>query len=132
MLPILLVDDEDIVHRAIQRAHKKGLVENEPVCAKNGAEGLKVLDELNGNAASSFEGVLLDLNMPVIDGFQFLAELKKNPNYSNLPVVVLSSSDDPADIDRAKQLGAGDYQVKHSTAAIVEAVEKLSRITKAQ
>jgi CheY-like chemotaxis protein len=57
--------------------------------------------------------ILMDLNMPRMDGFQFLEWMKDAPGkLSATPVVVMSSSDNPRDIDRASKLGAKGYLVK--------------------
>ena len=58
--------------------------------------------------------VLLDLRMPLMDGFEVLAWLKTRGDLGWLPVVVLSASDLPADQERARKLGADDYLVKPS------------------
>lgn len=56
--------------------------------------------------------VLSDLLLPDVDGFDVLAEIQKNPNFTNVPVLVLSNLDKPEDIKRAKDLGAKDFMVK--------------------
>jgi CheY-like chemotaxis protein len=57
------------------------------------------------------EVIFLDLNMPGMDGFQFLSEIKKLPNF-NIPVVVLSTCSQPDSISSAKKLGAYGYLTK--------------------
>ena len=56
--------------------------------------------------------ILLDLKMPGMDGFALLEELKNDAGLSAIPVVVLSSSDERVDVDRAHALGASGYLVK--------------------
>ena len=56
--------------------------------------------------------ILLDLKMPGMDGFALLAELKNDAGLSAIPVMVLSSSDERVDVERAKALGACGYLVK--------------------
>ena len=56
--------------------------------------------------------ILLDLNLPVMDGFGFLAEIGKDTLLKDIPVFVLSASSAPADIDKARNLGARGYFVK--------------------
>ncbi len=56
--------------------------------------------------------VLLDLNLPVVSGFDALAWMRTVPALKQLPVVVFSSSSDPMDMQRARELGANDYLVK--------------------
>jgi CheY-like chemotaxis protein len=56
--------------------------------------------------------ILLDLRMPEIDGFQFLAELKSDVHYKDIPVIIVSAEDDTDSMARALNLGAADYIVK--------------------
>ena len=53
--------------------------------------------------------IFLDLNMPVMNGQQFLKELKRNEIVKNIPVIVLSTSSQPATIEQVKALGAKDF-----------------------
>ncbi len=57
--------------------------------------------------------ILLDIKMPAMDGFEFLAWLRRQDEYKALPVFMLSASDAPRDIARAKELGANGYLVKY-------------------
>src|SRR5262249_32088563 len=54
----------------------------------------------------------LDLHMPIMDGLQVLAAVRGRIEFQNLPIVVLSSGEDPMEIEEARQLGARDYIVK--------------------
>src|ERR1051325_2897000 len=56
--------------------------------------------------------VLLDLNMPRVNGFEVLTWVKSKPEFSKLPVIIFSTSDLQSDVDRAFALGASDYIVK--------------------
>lgn len=56
--------------------------------------------------------LVLDLKMPRKTGFDVLEWVRENPEFDKLPVLILSSSDHPADVKRARQLGATDYFVK--------------------
>ena len=58
------------------------------------------------------EVILVDLKMPGMDGFALLEELKNDPQLSVIPVMVLSSSDERVDVERARALGACGYLVK--------------------
>ena len=56
--------------------------------------------------------MLLDLKMPLVDGFDLLEWLGSVPDFKELPVIMLSSSEDPSNIEKARALGARDYLVK--------------------
>jgi CheY-like chemotaxis protein len=56
--------------------------------------------------------IILDLNMPVLDGFDTLQKVKSNTNLSNIPVYVISSTTDSAEIERAMELGARAFYTK--------------------
>ena len=86
--------------------------------AKLTKEGFEVKIALDGEetiaALSTFtpDLILLDLVMPKKDGFTVLAELKKNPNFQKIPVIIASNLGQKEDIDRAMAEGADDYIVK--------------------
>jgi CheY-like chemotaxis protein len=61
--------------------------------------------------------VLLDLNLPLLSGFEVLSAIRSEPEYVNLPVVVFSSSGRPEDRSRASELGANGYILKPSSGA---------------
>jgi CheY-like chemotaxis protein len=81
---VLLVEDDELTREAARRvAEKLGLAVAE---AANGLEGLRWLDNHPAPAL-----ILLDLMMPVMDGFEFLEELQQRPALYNVPVVVLTA-----------------------------------------
>ncbi len=82
-------------------------------------DGQKIIDWLSGSNGFSDrtkyplpQAVLLDLKMPVKTGFEALEWIRSQPAYQKLPVIILSSSDDPKDLKRAADLGATKYFVK--------------------
>jgi CheY-like chemotaxis protein len=108
---ILLAEDNDgdvfLVRRALE---KKGLL-HELVVAHNGEEALGWLDGHSGVAmrGSAPDLILLDLNLPRIDGAQLLSHIRKSDSFSRTPVIVLTSSDSPKDRQMALELGANLY-----------------------
>ena len=56
--------------------------------------------------------LFLDLNMPLMNGFEFLVILKSDPRFSPIPVIIFSTSDNPEDLYRAKELGAIQFITK--------------------
>jgi len=77
-------------------------------CAKNGSEALKILNDLNEKP----ELIFLDLNMPVMSGWDCLKIIKKHQIFQEIPVIMISTSSHQKDIDTASELGAICYFVK--------------------
>ena len=106
---ILLIEDNDDDVLMIKRAFRKGKLTNKLQSAPNGKEGLEILEGENG---SRIELILLDLNMEVMNGFDFLKKRKDLPNIKKIPVVVLTSSHRKEDIEKAYELGTNAYVEK--------------------
>lgn len=108
---ILLAEDNDgdvfLVRRALG---KRGLL-HELFVAHNGEEALTWLDAHCGEEKkdSAPELILLDLNLPRIDGAQLLSHIRKSDSFCRTPVIVLTSSDSPKDRQMALELGANLY-----------------------
>jgi DNA-binding response OmpR family regulator len=98
---ILVVDDEILLHRAIERA--AAAVGIDVIHATNGTEGVRMAVERRP------ELVLLDMNMPDMDGSRVLARLKAAPQTTSIPVVIFSGRTDHEDRIAALGLGAEDY-----------------------
>lgn len=112
-LNLVLVEDDEIdvmnVRRALERAH----VTNPVFVAHNGVEGLELL---RSNAVPRDRRlVLLDLNMPRMNGIEFLRELRNDPALRSTPVVVLTTSDDDRDKVQAYDLNVAGYLLKPVT-----------------
>ena len=97
---VLLVDDDDVDVQAVRRAFRKAKIANPVVVASDGLEALAMLRGEGGKEPIPRPYiVILDLNMPRMDGLEFLAELRKDPNHHAAVVFVLTTS--KADEDRA-------------------------------
>jgi two-component system, response regulator len=109
---ILLVEDnEDDAYLAL-RAFRKSKVQNEIVRVSDGVEALDYLFYKGAHAnrpPGLPEVVLLDLNMPRMDGLEVLRRLRADPATKTLPVVVLTSSSEDQDVLRSYDLGANSY-----------------------
>lgn len=116
---ILVVDDDSVIRISIERAARKQGLPRQVSFAKNGQEALEYLER----SAAAGEGrswvVLLDINMPVMDGFAVLDAIAKRPGLARVPVFMLSSSDAPSDIDKAYDRGAAGYILKGTSMAEV-------------
>jgi CheY-like chemotaxis protein len=113
LLNILLVEDDDVdvmnVRRAFQRAH----VSNPLHVASN---GLEALDLLRGDTIPADRRlVLLDLNMPRMNGIEFLRVVRADAALRSLPVVVLTTSNDERDKVDAYNLNVAGYLLKPVT-----------------
>jgi DNA-binding response OmpR family regulator len=103
--PLVLVVEDDVF---LANVHKKKLTKEgfEVAMAGNGEEGLAFAQK------SKPDIILLDLIMPVKDGFQTLKELKENPELKDIKVIVLSNLSQEDDKQRIMDMGAVDYIVK--------------------
>ncbi len=104
MKKIIIVEDEEILRNLL---HKKLGNEGYDVdVAENGEEGLSKIKENKPDL------ILLDIIMPKMGGFEMLEEMQKEEELSKIPVIVVSNSGQPVEIDRAQKLGAKDWLVK--------------------
>jgi CheY-like chemotaxis protein len=107
--PVLLVEGDDVDMVAVQRAFKDLMITNQLVNTANGEEALGYLkDEDNKKPCL----ILLDLNMPVMNGFEFLEIVKTDEALKEIPVVVLTTSMAEQDIAKSSELGVAGYMVK--------------------
>ena len=113
---ILLVEDEgDHAHLVKKSLKEHGHLLNEIYWVKNGVEAMKYItqtDPYDEKNAPRPGIILLDLKMPLKDGFQVLRELKADERYKTIPVVVLTTSINSDDAQKALELGANDYIIK--------------------
>ena len=112
-LNILLVDDDDIDVMNVQRAFKKANILNPVFVAGNGIEALARLRD--GSMPKQQRLVLLDLNMPKMNGIEFLRELRADPALSMTSVVVLTTSNADRDKVDAYKLNVSGYLLKPVT-----------------
>lgn len=89
--------------------------------ANSAQEGLELAKSLKPDI------ILLDLIMPLIDGFEVLKQLKSDPELKAIPVIVISNLGQKTDIDKAKSMGAMDYLVK-ANISLQEAVDKVKSL----
>lgn len=110
---ILLVEDDEIDAMAVQRAFRKQRIANPIHLAENGLEALELLRGQNGRPPLSRPFlILLDLNMPRMNGIEFLEELRNDPQLDNSLVFVLTTSDDDRDKVAAYEQHVAGYVVK--------------------
>src|SRR5689334_11915359 len=114
--PILLAEDSADDGFVIRRAIEILGLPNELVVAHDGREVIDFLEGVAKQRGRKSNGVpglfLLDLRMPLVDGFDVLVWLQGQPCFKEMPVIILSDSGLDYDMQKAHQLGAADYCVK--------------------
>jgi CheY-like chemotaxis protein len=108
--PILLVEDDNVDVMTVKRALKDLKVTNELVCRPNGEEALDYLKDASGEKRPCI--ILLDLNMPKMNGIEFLEVIKADSTLKGVPVVVLTTSENEEDRSDSFRLGAAGYMIK--------------------
>jgi len=120
-LRFLVVDDFSTMRRIVRNLLKEsGFSE-----ADEAEDGVVALQKLRN---SNFDFVVTDINMPNMNGFQLLAEIKKDDKLKHIPVLMVTAEARKEDIVTAAQQGAAGYIVKPFTKATLE--EKLTHILK--
>jgi CheY-like chemotaxis protein len=111
---IMVVEDDQFLHKILaMKIKSEGF---EIISAYDGESALKKVKEMP-------DLILLDIILPQMSGFEFLAEIKRDSRLKNIPVIVLSNLGQDEDIERAKSLGAQDYLVK-ANFSIDEVIKK--------
>jgi CheY-like chemotaxis protein len=112
-LNILLVEDDEVDVMNVRRAFERNNVSNPLYVAGNGLEALEMLRD--GTVPAERRLILLDLNMPKMNGIEFLQALRADPELSSAPVVVLTTSNDDQDKIDAYNLNVAGYLLKPVT-----------------
>ncbi len=101
---VLIVDDSPTVRKFVSVSlSMQGF---SVVAACDGMDALEKLPQ------SKFDLVITDLNMPNMDGFELIKALRENPDYKDLPVIILTSLGDEANKEQGAKLGVNSYVVK--------------------
>lgn len=103
---IMLIEDEEVLSSLLKRKLEEGGYE--VIVAYDGEEGLAIMKKQRPDL------VLLDIVMPKMGGFEVMEEMNKVPglNLKRLPVIIVSNSGQPVEIDKAQELGIRDYLIK--------------------
>lgn len=110
----LIVEDDEISVRAITRAFQKFGITNPIEVAHDGIEALELIRGVESKNLEWPYIVLLDINMPRMNGLEFLEELRSDPEYSDTVVFVLTTSDDDRDIVEAYKHYIAGYILKNN------------------
>ena len=125
-LNIVLVDDDEVDVMTVKRAFAKANITNPIFVATNGLEALELLR--SHRVPPTRRLVLLDLNMPKMNGIEFLRELRRDPALAATTVVVLTTSNEDRDRVEAYRLNVAGYLLKpvtfHTFAEVMAALDK--------
>ncbi|PIB34732.1 two-component system response regulator [Reichenbachiella sp. 5M10] len=108
-LPILLVEDDKVDQMTVKRGLFHLKMENELIIKQNGLEALEYLNDKSNTRPGI---ILLDLNMPKMNGIEFLHEVKKDASHQLIPVIVMTTSTQDQDRIDSFQEQASGYMVK--------------------
>ncbi len=115
---IAIIEDEEIMIDILKRKiFQQGY---EVVLARDGEEGLNLIKKEKPDL------ILLDIIMPKMNGFEVMAEINKDPQLKKIPIIVISNSGQPVELDKAKKLGAKDWLIKteFDPKEVIEKVKK--------
>lgn len=107
--PILLIEDDEVDVMTVKRALRDLKVTNQLVSIGDGEEAIEYL---RTESASKPCIILLDLNMPKMDGSEFLKVVKADKALKKIPVVILTTSNSDRDVIESFECGAAGYMVK--------------------
>ncbi|MBT8254503.1 MAG: response regulator [Bacteroidia bacterium] len=121
-LEILLIEDDVIEVMKLRRTIKSLELNHKITVAENGEDAIKILNTVEKLP----ELILLDLNMPKINGIEFLSIIKKDDRFHHIPAVILSTSSNRSDIVECYRIGIAGYVIKPlKYEDYVEKIEKL-------
>jgi CheY-like chemotaxis protein len=124
---ILLIEDDPGHARLIEINLRRALVTNDLVVLRDGQEAVKYLfNTLHRGQQSMPWLILLDLNLPGLDGYQVLSRLKTDERTKHIPVIILTTTDEQQEIERCYALGCNVYITKPvEYAQFADAIRKL-------
>jgi CheY-like chemotaxis protein len=112
---ILLAEDDDGHANLVQRNLERAGLLNGFLRVRDGQELLDCLASRGESHSTELDEaivILLDINMPRIDGIEALKQIKANPDTFRIPVIMLTTTDDPREIDRCYEYGCNVYITK--------------------
>ena len=112
VINILLVEDDELDAIDIRRTFDKMKLLYKLHIAKNGEEAIRILNESKGQIANFPDVVLVDINMPRMNGIEFLTTIRATEEWKNLKCFVLTTSSEEVDKEAAKKQGISGYIVK--------------------
>jgi CheY-like chemotaxis protein len=128
-ITILVVDDDEGHVELVRRHLGRAGISYPIVTLSNGSEALDYVFARGAHAGRAGNGellILLDINMPGLNGVEVLRQIKSDPKTKAILVIILTTSDEPRDINRCYELGCSVYVTKPvDPAAFIEAVRRM-------
>lgn len=123
-ITVLIIDDDEDDRFFMEQAFKADSPYTQVYLATGGQQALDLL----GSTQPLPDVILLDLNMPNMNGFEVLKHLKQSAFYHPIPVVILTTSDADSDQEQARQLGATEFITKPATYAGLSTIANRLRL----
>lgn len=125
---IMLVEDDDGHATLVEKNLRRAGITNPILRMRDGQEAIEFVRARVAESPAALDNtvMLLDLNMPRLGGIEVLEELKANPRTSALPIIVLTTTDNPREVERCYELGCNVYVTKPvEYDGFVEAIRRL-------
>lgn len=126
--PILLVEDDEIDTETIKRILKREQITNPLYCANDGVEALELLTQENSNAIPQPCVILLDINMPRMNGLEFLERLRHDEKLRKNIAFILTTSARNEDKVMAYNLSVAGYVLKENMGRLIEMLGRYCKI----
>ena len=128
-LVLLVVDDDEGHAELVRRNLRRGGITNSMVVLHSGEAALDYIFKRGIYAERNSDGhllVLLDINMPGIGGVEVLRQVKAHPTKKKIPVIMLTTTDDPREVEHCYELGCNVYITKPiEPERFIEAIQRL-------
>ena len=124
-IKVLIIDDDEDDRFFIQQAFKRDSPDTQVYVAAGGQQALDLLASVQALP----DVILLDLNMPTMNGFEVLTHLKQSVSYQPIPVIILTTSDSLDDRERARRSAAKGFVTKPNSLDELTAIAKWIRLT---
>ena len=128
-LTLILAEDDDGHANLVQRNLRRVGFVNEVIHVRDGQEALDFIRAEGSHQArtiADFVLLLLDINMPRVDGVEVLRRIKSDPETAKIPVIMLTTTDDPREVERCYELGCSVYLTKPvEYEGFIEAINRL-------
>jgi CheY-like chemotaxis protein len=106
---VLIIDDDPITNYLTEELLRETQSAEEIAVAENGALAIDYLEKHASSAEKAVQLILLDINMPVMDGFEFLEKYQSYPYKDSVSVVILTSSSNQKDIEKTRKYNVAGY-----------------------